>query len=64
MILRKNQVPDSTGKYNTGAFGKNLSGGFKTPKHFIGIALILLTTLSMLFCVVKRQLCPLKNSKM
>jgi hypothetical protein len=33
------------------------SAGVLKPKHFIGVALILLVTVSMLFCVVKRQLC-------
>jgi DNA invertase Pin-like site-specific DNA recombinase len=33
------------------------SAGVLKPKHFIGVALILLTTVSIFFCVVKLQLC-------
>jgi hypothetical protein len=33
------------------------SAGVLKPKHFIGVALILFTTVSISFCVVKRQLC-------
>jgi hypothetical protein len=33
------------------------SAGVLKPKHFIGVALILLATLSIFSCVVKRQLC-------
>jgi hypothetical protein len=33
------------------------SAGVLKPKHFIGVALILLTTLSIFFCVVKCQSC-------
>jgi hypothetical protein len=29
-IISSEHMPDSTGKCNTAAFGKNLSGGFKT----------------------------------
>jgi hypothetical protein len=32
------------------------------PRHFIGVALILLTTLSMFFCTVNRQFCFLPGS--
>jgi hypothetical protein len=33
------------------------SAGVLNPEHVIGVALILLITLSGFFCVVKRQLC-------
>jgi hypothetical protein len=48
------QLPDSTDKCNTTAFGKTSAGDLK-PKHFIGIALILLIILSVFFCFVKRN---------